>query len=204
MLTIPSGVQDLIDAGRFQLRWMIKFQLDTGATGVWNDTYSVTHESVTYAPLGGNMTFDAIPGSTNLASDRVQVTVTHLLPAITTVIANEIWHQRPATLYLAILDDAQAVQHVIPRFSGFLDEIEISDAADDLIKLTMTIESNNRELSRSSGAVRSDASQRRRSATDGFFKHAAAANADANIYWGRGGPQKPKKQSFFGSLKALF
>ena len=43
-------------------------------------------------------------------ANRVQVTVTHLLPAITTVIANEVWHQRPATLYLAILDDAQAVQ----------------------------------------------------------------------------------------------
>lgn len=200
MLIIPNGVRDLIDAGRFSLRWMIRFDLDTGPSGIWNDTYPLAYESVTYAPLGGNMQFDAIPGSIGLSSDRVQVTVTHLLPAITIVIAEEQWSQRPCTLLLAIMDEAGNVQHVMPRFAGFLDEVELSDADGDLIKLTMTIESNNRELNRSSGRVRSDADQRRVLSTDGFFKHVATANSDTNIYWGRKGPQQPKKQGFFGSI----
>lgn len=204
MLSIPSGIQELVDQGRFELRWMMRVDLDSGATGIWNDTFPLTHESVTYGPLAGNMDFDAIPGSGNLSSDRVQLTVTNLLPAVATIIATEDWHQRPATIYLAVLNDAGNAQYVTPRFSGFLDEIELSDATDDLVKITFTIESNNRELGRSSNAVRSDASQRRRNPTDGFFKHAAAANADTNITWGRNGTQKPKVSGFAKFLGKIF
>lgn len=200
MLSIPGPILTLIDEGRFSLRWMIRFDLDTGPTGIWSDTYPITFESVTYAPLAGNLEFDAIPGAAGLSSDRVQITVTNLLPAVTTIFAEEQWAQRPCTLLLAIMDDAGNAQHVIPRFSGFLDEVEISDAADDLVRVTMTIESNNRELNRSSGRFRSDADQRRVLITDGFFKHVTTANSDTNIYWGRKGPQQPKKQGFFGNV----
>jgi hypothetical protein len=74
-----------------------------------------------------------------------------------------------------------------------LDEVEIADAADGQCTLTLSIESNSRELNRASGDTRSDASQRRRLSTDGFFKHAAYAAADTDIYWGRKGPQYPAK-----------
>lgn len=200
MLSIPSEVETLIESGRFSLRWMIRFDLDSGSTGIWNDTYQITFEDVIYGPLAGNMTFDAIPGSSNLNADRLTVVVSNLSTAVVTIIAAEDWHQRPCVLMLAILNDAGIVQHVIPRFAGFLDEIEISDAADDLAKVTLAIESNFRELNRINGRTRSDSDQRRILLTDGFFKHAAAANADTNIYWGRKGPQKPPKKSFLQKI----
>lgn len=202
MLSVPTLIADLIDTGRFSIRWMLRFDLDSGATGIWTDTYAVTHEGVDYAPLAGNLIFDAIPGSVELAADRVVCTVSNLLPAVTTVIASEDWHQRPASLLMAILDDAGNVQHVMQRFSGFCDGVEIRDAADDTVTVEISIESNNRELNRSSGRTRSDADQRRVLVTDGFFKHAAAANANPNITWGSRGTQQPpqKKPSFLGRL----
>lgn len=194
MLSIPSNIQTLLDGGRFSIRWLVRFDLDSGATGVWGDTYFVTVAGVTYAPLGGNIQVDAIPGQVSLGASSVAVTVTNLLSAVTTVIAGEDWHQRPASVILAILDDAGAVQHTITRFSGFLDEIEISDAAGDLCTVVFKIESSFRELNRATGRTRSDGDQRKISATDDFFKHAANANTDTDIYWGRKGVQPVAKK----------
>ena len=115
----------------------------------------------------------------------------NLAPAVTTIIANEVWHQRPCTLFMAVMDGAGAAQHVMPMFSGFLDDIEISDSEGQATTVSLSIESNNRELSRSNGRTRSDSDQRRVSAGDGFFKHAANAATDSSIYWGRKGPQYP-------------
>ncbi len=193
MLALPSGIEDLLEEGRYAIRYMILAELDSGDAGLWNDSYSLSYEGVTYTPLAGNMVVSEIPASSNLDSDRVQIQVTNLLPAVAGFLDNDDWHQRPATLFLAFLDEAQAVQHVMARFSGFLDTAETEDAADGLCVLTFSIESNARELDRESGDTRSDASQRQRSATDGFFKHAANAASDASIYWGRKGPQYPTK-----------
>lgn len=192
MLAIPSEVEDLVESGRFAVRYLIKFDLGSGLQGIWNDTYPLTSGGVTYAPLGGNMTFDAIPGSTQLDADRLRVVVSNLAPAVTGIIQNEIWHQRACVLSVAFLDDAGEVLHVMDRFAGFLDDVEISDADQDFCTLTLNIESNNRELNRSNGRTRGDGDQRNVSATDGFFKHTAAAASDANIYWGRKGPQRPR------------
>lgn len=193
MLTLPSGIQTLLESGRFAVRYLVRFELASGAQGAWNDTFSLTHSGLVYAPLGGNFDVSEVPASSELDSDRVRVVVSNLSNQVTTVIANEQWHQRPCTLFVAFLDDAGNVQHVMTRFSGVLDEVEIADAADGQCALTLSIESNSRELNRASGDTRSDASQRRRLSSDGFFKHAAYAAADTDIYWGRKGPQFPAK-----------
>lgn len=195
MLTLPTDVLTLLDEGRFSVRYLVRFDLDGGAAGVWNDTYSLSYSGVTYAPLAGNLIFDGVPGSAELSSENVRITVTHLLSAVTTVIAGEDWHQRACTLYVAFMNDDGSVLHVEPFFSGFLDDASISDAANDLNTLGLFIESNNRELNRATGRTRSDADQRRVAATDGFFKHAANANADTDIFWGRKGPQSPTRTS---------
>lgn len=193
MLSLPTGISDLLDEGRYAIRYMILVEKDGGDAGIWNGAYSLSSSGVTYAPLAGNMIVSEVPASSNLDSDRVQVQVTHLLPAVAGLLDDDDWHQRPCTLFLAFLDDAGEVQHVMARFAGFLDTAEITDAADDLCALSISIESNARELNRANGRTRNDADQRRVSATDGFFKHAANAAADTDIYWGRKGPQYPTK-----------
>jgi hypothetical protein len=191
MLSIPSTIQDLLETGRFSIRYLIRFELDSGPAGVWNDTFALAYGGITYTPLAGNMEITEIPATSQLDSDRVSVTVGYLSNDVVTIVATEAWHQRPCTLFLAFMDDAGNAQHVMARCAGFLDDVTISDADGDKCILTLTIESNNRELNRSNGRTRSDADQRRTLSTDGFFKHAANAAADSAIYWGRKGPQYP-------------
>lgn len=193
MITFPLEIQNLIEAGSFSIRHMLRVDLASGATGIWDGAYNLSYGGITYGPLPLNMAVSEIRASSDLDVDRVRVTVSGLQAQARALIDNEIWHQRPCTLFVAFLNDAREVQHVQAVFAGFLDTAPLTDAAGDLSTLVMTIESNARELSRSNGDIRSDASQRRRGVNDGFFKHTANANADSQIYWGRKGPQYPSK-----------
>jgi len=193
MLTLPSEVIDLLNDGRFTIRHLLRVDLDEGSEGIWNGAYLLEVEEITYTPLAGNMAIDEVPGSIDLDAERVQVQLSGLLSAVTGLFEGVSWSQRPAVLSLAFLNDAGAVIHVLPRFSGFLDRMTISDAADGLCDVTVEIESNNRGLYRSSTRLRSDNDQRRVSASDGFFKYATAAATDTEIPWGRKGAQYPVK-----------
>jgi len=191
MLSIPTEVQAILASGRFSVRYMLRFDLDAGSQGMWSGTYDVTVEGVIYRALAGNIAIEAIPGSLALDADQLQVGLGGLLPDVTSVLSGIAWHQRPAVMSIAFLNDAGEIIFVLPRFSGFLDSITISDAADGLAEIRATIESNNRALSRSTGRTRSDADQRSVSSTDEFFKYATAANTDTQITWGRKGAQYP-------------
>ena len=191
MLTLPSGILDKLDEGRIALRWLVRFDLDGGSEGLWNDTYSVEVDSVTYAPTAGNMQFDPLEASSDLDADQLRITVAGLLPSVTGILSGVAWHQRPVTVYRGFLTDAGAVEHTVAVFSGFLDSLVIQDADDGFSTIDAIVESNNRELNRTTGRSRSDADQRGVSASDGFFKYAASANTDVQINWGRKGPQYP-------------
>lgn len=191
MLTIPTELANRLEAGDFDVRVMVLFDLPDGKQGIWTDVYPLTYDEVIYQPLAGNMVLASIPGSTQLESDKVDIQVTGLNLTIQGIIAEKDWHQRPATVFLAFLDEVGDVLHVMPRFSGFVDAAPISEASDDTCILTITIESNNRELARSTGRTRSDADQRLVDADDEFFKYTATATTDVAIYWGRKGPQSP-------------
>lgn len=191
MLSLPSEVTTLIDSGRFSIRYAVRFDLDGGAQGVWNDAYAITDDGVTYAPLAGNMSVDVVPGSGTLNSDKVIVTVSGLDPTVAGYVAGTDWHQRPCVLFLCFLDTDGTVLHMMPRFSGFLDAAELSDRSGQAATLRLTLESNNRGLNRRQGRTRSDADQRQIGGSDdGFFKNTATAvTTSETIYWGRKGPQ---------------
>lgn len=192
MITLPGAVLTAIDSGRFAVRLAARFDLGSGPAGLWNDTWAMTYGGCTFQPLAGNMKFDGITGTSSLSVDTVGITVSNLDPAVQGVIDGQVWHQRPVTIYLVWLDDSGQVLHILPRFSGFLDSIKYADRADGPATLAMSIESNNRELSRSGSRTRSDADQRQvGGATDSFFAHVAAVAVNTNIYWGRSGPHSP-------------
>lgn len=192
MLAIPTAIQNLVDTGRFAVRLMVRFDLDTGPTGLWNDTYDIIDNGVTYAGIAGNIEIDAFPEGVALNVDTLSINVGGLVSQVASLISTTAWHQRPVTVFVAFLDDAGNVQHLLVKFSGFLDAVSLSSAKDGLNVVAMSVESNNRELSRSRGRVRSDSDQRQVGGSgDGFFKHTAAANSNVDITWGRAGPQRP-------------
>jgi hypothetical protein len=192
MLAIPTEILALLEDGRFSVRLMIRFALPTGAVGLWNDTYPISHDGVTYSPLAGNMDMDPIPGASQLHADKVSVQISNLNEDIAGIVAQHQWHQCPVLIYMAFLDDAGLVKHLLVRFSGFLDAISISDRDTGASVINLAIESNNRELNRKGGRARSDSDQRQVLASDGFFKHTLTSNVNNNIYWGRKGPHSPQ------------
>lgn len=192
MLSIPSEVQTLVESGRFAVRLMIRFDLDDGAQGLWNDNYDVTVDDCPYYGIGGNLQTDEFSGSASLDVDNLDFQITGLSSEARAVIDNENWHQRPATVLIAFLDDSGVVIYTLPRYSGFLDSCQFVDQADGTSVLHVIIENNNRELDRSTGRIRSDSDQRSvGGSTDGFCKYVATANSNTDIYWGRKGPQSP-------------
>jgi len=192
MQTLPSNIIDLLEAGRLSVRYMLRFELDDGPEGLWNDTYPIAHEGVTYHPMAGNLTFDTLPGTAELASDSVTVVLSGLDPNVSSLIETKAWHQRAVVIYRAFMSDAGTVLDVRAVFAGFLDAATISDASGEMASIELAIESNNRELNRSTGRTRSDNDQRAHGgSTDGFFKYATAVAIDTDIYWGRKGPTSP-------------
>lgn len=192
MLSIPSEIQTLVESGRFAVRLMIRVDLDDGPQGIWNDLYSVTVDDCTYAGIGGNLQTDAFSGSANLDVDNLDFQITGLSSEARALVENTNWHQRPASVFIAFLDDAQAIQHTMVRYSGFLDSCQVVDQADGLSLIHVIIENSNRALDLATGRVRSDADQRSvGGSTDGFAKYVAAANSNTDIYWGRKGPHSP-------------
>jgi hypothetical protein len=191
MITLPSNVIALLETGRLSVRTLIRFDLAGGSQGIWNDSYALTSGGVTYNPA--SFQIGEIGSRSGLSSEQVEVLLSYLTPNIGSIMDGIGWHQRPVVISRAYLDDAGAVLHILPRFAGFLDAAPVSDEANGTASMTLSAESNNRELQRATERVRSDADQRLVSATDGFFKHTTASAVDSNIYWGRKGPQSPAK-----------
>lgn len=197
MLSIPSEIQTLVEAETLQYALMIRFDLDDGPQGLWNWDYNVTVDDCPYSGIGGNLQTDAFSGSAALDVDNLDFQITGLASEARAVIDNENWHQRPATVFIAFLDAAGAIQHQMVRYSGFLDSCQFVDQATDdgtpgTSTLHVIIENNNRALDLSSGRTRSDSDQRSVGGdTDGFGKYIVQATSDTDIYWGRKGPQSP-------------
>jgi hypothetical protein len=191
MLEIPAKIMAVLDDGRFSVRLLVRFTLPSGAVGLWNDTYPLLLDGVTYSPLAGNMEMDPIPGASQLHADKVEMQICNLNPTIAGIVQNEKWHQCPVLITMAFLDEAGIIQHRLVRFSGFLDSVAIADHDGGSAVAKLSIESNNRELNRKGGRSRSDSDQRQVLVTDGFFKHTLTSTVDSQIFWGRAGPHFP-------------
>lgn len=193
MLYLPPELEELIASGRFEKRVMMRVEFDDGPEGIWNGDYDVTVAGVEYSGLAGNMQLGDLISSLDLDADIADVNIGGLLPVVQQMLSGGEWHQRPAVLSIAFLNLAGEVVGVIPRFSGFLDDAPVTDAADDLVIVQAKVESNNRGLSRSSNRTRSDNDQRQvpGASNDGIYKYTGAVAVDVNIPWGRKGEQYP-------------
>lgn len=186
MKALPSNVIALLESGRFAVRQMLRVELASEPGGVWTGAHDVIHGGLTYRGLAGNMEIEPIPASTELDADRVRVVMSGLDPHALSLVSGSEWHQRPATVFDAYLDEAGNVMHVEPAFVGALDHVERTDVEDGSATIALSIESHNRELHRSTARVYSDADQRAVGGpSDGLLKHLAVANAVTDIYWGR-------------------
>lgn len=206
MLVRPSAVETALQSGRARVRKLVRFDLDGGSEGIWNETYDLVYEGCTYHGLGPNLEIGSIQSRTEMSSSAVPIVAPGCDSSVRAIIDGIDWHQRPAVVQIAFLDDAGDVIHIEPRMSGFLDHVSIEDAADQTCNVNMTIESNNRELSRSNGRLRSDSDQRQLddAEDDTFFENVATSSVDDNILWGNNTGKAAKPKGLAGLLDKIF
>ena len=189
MRQIEQGALDTLDAGRIARRNLVLFELDSNF-GFWDDVYDITFDGNTYVGGAGKFTISALPSVNDMSVQGVSITFSGLDTDALVMTETEDYHQRPVSVYLALMDQAGGFLSVKRWFTGVTDQAVRREQAGGDATLTVRAEPISRELGRSGARVRSDADQRLIDADDGFFRHVASA-ASQKIYWGRKGPQKP-------------
>lgn len=198
MRTIAGGAAAAIATGRFGKRNALRIDMPDGAVGFWDDGWDMSHEGVTFYGLGGAMVISPFGSAADLASRVVDVTLSGLDYQLASLVVAEPWHQRPVTIYEAIIPiDAPQTVYLDVWFTGILDQLNPTDKPGGTASLTAKCESLSRELGRRGARTRSDADQRQISSTDGFYKHAAVAGNTA-ISWGSAVPPQQDRKKFLG------
>ncbi|MFP4275519.1 MAG: hypothetical protein ACLFRU_10890 [Paracoccaceae bacterium] len=165
--------------------------------GAWSDLGTITADVIdpvtgvtvqrTYEGAGSLVAVSEVPLVTGLTIQTVQIELSQIAAGAEQLVRGYDIKRAPVELHRGFLDPAtmRLVAPVVPRFLGFVDEAEIltpEEGGEGAMQLTCT--SHAQELTRSSTSKRSDADQRRRSANDGFFRHAATVGT-WKIFWGQ-------------------
>lgn len=203
MRTLDPIVQSALEAGTLVPRdflWITARDRDTGTTfeyGMWSDLGSVTApvlDPVTglsvsriYRGFGALVEVSPVVLVSGLTVQTVTITLSQLDPDAINLLQNYDLRRAPVELHRGFLDPVsmRLASPAVPRFSGFVDEAPlITPAEGGSGSIELTCASHTQDLTRSSSAKRSDADQRRRSSTDGFFRHAAVVG-QWTITWGQ-------------------
>lgn len=184
--------------------WFVVRDRTTGAAvtdGYWSDIGSIVADVVdpdtggtssrTWAGAGSLISISDIPLVSNLTVQNVTVTLSQVADRVNDLVRTYDCKQGRIEIYRGLFDPANRIMvaPAVPRFVGTIDEAPITtprENEDGDVSLSCT--SNTAELTRINSDTRSDASQKRRAASDDFFVDAAVVGTWQH-FWGReGGP----------------
>ena len=203
MRALDPVLQDALEAGTLVPRDFLWLTVRDRATslpfeyGVWSDLGSVTApvlHPVTgqqvnrlYRGVGALIEVCPVALVSGLTVQTFTITINHLEPDVLLLMQNYDLRRAPVELHRGFLDPVsmRLAAPAVPRVSGFVDEGPISTPAEGAAgSIELVCASHTQDLTRSSSAKRSDADQRRRSASDGFLRHAATVG-QWTITWGQ-------------------
>lgn len=188
-MALPTEVQDLLDAGRSDVRGMIRFQFGTGTYGFIRSRVPLTYSGLTYVPGGiieisdltSGMGFDPRQFTVRLAGSPDE----GLTPDVLQTIEQEDYRDRPVTIYDAHFHpDTNALLHVEPMERGLCDLITHTIDPELGYTLEMTCEERAIDYTRTNGRKRNTADQARRALGDLIFQHVARRGRE-DILFGR-------------------
>jgi len=216
MRIISAGTQAVLATGRFGTRTLIKLSpYGSDPLCYWDDIGSIVYDSDTYLGAAGRFDATLPDSSSDLSISGAQVRFSGLDTAIVNIIEGAVWSQRPAKIMQAVFAlETPQILVVHNLFSGFMDRMEWTEATPGIdggqgkpSSLVLYLESTAREFSLAGARTASDADQRERDASDGFFSFAASAGSQA-IDWGRGpdsaASQKPELHGFARLMDKIF
>lgn len=192
MISLPSTVLDLLDEGRISIRGLIRFEFGTGTYGFIKANAPLVYGGLTYQP-GGLITVSDLNSETGLIAKQFSVSLASspddgLTPEVLQNIESEDYRDRPVKVYDAYFHP-DTNEHLFTQIlmKGYVDTIEHLESTNTGYTIVANCETRALDYSRLNGRFRSDADQRRRSATDGFFVNAALRGRE-KIYWGSADP----------------
>lgn len=189
MITLPSDVLALLDAGRIAVRGLIRFNFGTGTYGFIRARQSLAYGGLTYVP-GGLIAVSDLPGVVGSTAQQFTVTLAAspddgLTPEVLRTIEAEDYRDRPVTIYDAYFHpDTGALLHVQAMKRGEVDTIDHIEDPETGYTLIANCESRALDYTRTNGRRRTVADQARRSAGDLFFEHSSMRGRE-DVYWGR-------------------
>ncbi len=204
MRTIHSDALAALDSGRFAVRALVKVTIpDEDPFCIWDDVGSLEVDGDIYVGKAGRFTLQPSVSGQDLSIRNLDITLSGLDDEAIAVIDGLQWHQQPIQIQRAIIaTESPTLLHLVPEFSGFLDQMFWRESAKGQSTLTFRCESASRELSRSGARTRSDADQRSRDSNDGFYRWATSAITQT-VDWGRS-PGAQKRGGIVGWLDRVF
>lgn len=202
MLSLSAENQAALAARAVQARDFIWFTVrnrSTGAAyseGYWSDFTTVSAQVV--SPVAGTVTrtwygagqliqIGAIIRSANPVVQTVEIQLSQIDDRINDLIRGYDPRQGRVEIYRGLFNPATGamVSPGFPRFYGFVDGVSVTTPAEGGVgSVKVTCRSHTQEFSRSNPAIRSDADQRRRAATDNFYQDVSTAG-ELEVWWGQ-------------------
>lgn len=195
-----------LDSGRFTVRCLLKVELpESEIFAIWDDVGTIIVGGVTYTGAASRFTVKPAAATYDSGARPCIVTLSGLDSETAAIVDGAQWHQRPILIQRAVIaTDAPAVLHLADEFSGRLDQMVLKEQVGSTYTIDFLCESEAIENQRSGARTRSDADQRERDATDGFFSFSASA-VTTTIDWGRAPQQAAqRKGGIAGFLGKIF
>lgn len=205
MRIISAEAQEALDTGRFTIRCLLSVHMDDpeDVFAIWDDVGDITIDGPTYKGAAGRFTVETSVSVKDLSIQNLDVALSGLDSEVTNLIDGAQWHQRPITITRAIVaTEAPTVLHLMPEFSGFLDQMFWRETQGGTSEMRFRAESASREFNLAGARTRASSDQRQRDASDGFFDFAASA-ISTQIDWGRTPEMPGAKQKKPGGIAGL-
>ena len=181
--------------------WFVARNRTTGdpvADGLWSDVGNVAAEVINpdtglaeerdFYGSGTLVSVSDIPLVSNVTVQQVTITLSQIDERISDLVRTYDLKQARVEIFRGLFDpDTRLlVSPVVPRFVGFVDEVQIRTASENEEgAVIVTCASHTQEMLRSNPDTRSHASQRKnRSATDNFFQDASVVG-EWELFWGK-------------------
>jgi len=205
MRIISADAQEALDSGRFTVRCLLSVHMDDpeDVFAIWDDVGDIVVDDVVYKGAAGRFTIQTSVSVKDLSIQNLDVTLSGLDSEVASLIDGAEWHQRPIVVTRAIIaTETPTVLHLMPEFSGFLDQMFWKETPGGTSEMRFRAESASREFSLAGARTRSSSDQRQRDSDDGFFDFAASA-ITTQIDWGRTPEVPGQKKSKPGGIAGL-
>lgn len=189
VLTLPTAATEAMASGGVILRTGIAFDFPSGLYAFWDGDHPFLWSGLTFQPGGGLLEISEIPAASDMSSSPVTVKLralpdAGLTPDVLGTIEEEIYHQRPVTIWAFFFspDDGSFLAG-IRHYSGYLDQIEHDDGPSDY-HLVAHLESRSRDHTKTGYRMHTTADQAQVSPGDLFFQHVSTTSTYVRK-WGR-------------------